>query len=60
MTKEELMQDRYKVIAPYPHMEVDQHGVGDIISPYGMGFIFPEKVKEQYDSFPHLFKKLEW
>lgn len=60
LTSEELMKPRYKVVADYPHIEMDQHGVGDIISPYGMGFVHPEKVKEQYDSFPHLFKKLEW
>lgn len=60
MEAKELLRPRYKVIAAYPHMELDQHGVGDIISPYGMGFVYPEKVKEQYDSFPHLFKKLEW
>lgn len=60
LTKEELLAQRYKVIAPYPRMELDQHGVGDIISPYGMGFLYPEKVKEQYDMYPHLFQPLPW
>lgn len=60
MTPQELLKPRYKIIAAYPHMALDQHDVGDIISPYGMGFVYPEKVREQYESYPHLFKRLEW
>lgn len=60
MTTEELLSPRYKVIADYPHMALDEHGIGDIISPYVMKFLLPDKVNEMYSSFPHLFQKLEW
>jgi len=56
----DLMAPRYKVVADYPHMENDQIEIGDIISPYGMGFMYPEEVKKMYESFPHLFRKLNW
>ncbi len=59
-TPEELMKPRYLVIAKYPHMEQDQVGVGNVIRIYGMGFMFPDKVMELYDSCPANFRKLEW
>lgn len=60
MTPEELLKPRYLVVASYPHMEQDQIGVGDIISPYGMGFMFPKSVEAMYEAHPHLFRRLEW
>lgn len=59
-TIQELLKPRYEVIAPYPHMNLDNHVVGDIISPYVAGFMYPDRMKEFYDQYPHLFKKLEW
>lgn len=55
MTKEELMQPRWKVIEGYP-FSPPIHAVGTIIE----GSLAPEGMEAWEDKYPHLFKKLEW
>lgn len=54
MNREELLKDRYEVIAPYPGGIYKE---GDLVQPhpfYGFDtFPYPEK-------YPHLFKKIGW
>jgi len=61
MTTEELLKTRYKVIAKYPFMS---YKVGDVINEEKLGYFqFNRDVwfsKEDMDTYPHLFRKLEW
>jgi hypothetical protein len=73
MTTEELLIERYKVIAPYPH---SPYKVGDIIKPNNGRFVltqtthrdeFGETVRTEHlhksdvaKYYPHLFQRLEW
>lgn len=73
-TVEELLKPRYKVIVPWPGMEVEPFALGQIVtlqkhpSDEEEGFIhIPLKhipgsyMREQFFlNYPHLFRKLEW
>lgn len=48
----DLMKPRYKVINTYPH---STYQIGETIDGTRAEFL-----KEHFDSFPHLFQKLEW
>lgn len=48
-----LLKPRFKVIALWPNTE---YQVGDILSPE----YYIEKTIKWCESFPHLFKRLEW
>lgn len=50
MTAKELLIPRYKVIADYPNNDVNP--VGNIIN--------CTQLPNDFDEYPHLFKKLEW
>lgn len=65
MSVEELLRDRYKVVAPWPNMWGDyKMKVGDILTATDMVEVEDNKVfisaKEFLKRYPHLFKKLEW
>jgi len=61
MTKAELLEPRYKVVADYPHsnfeinqiLDTDAQGVHISYEDYG-------KEYTTLADYPHLFKKLEW
>lgn len=76
MSNEELLRDRYKVIAPYPH---SPYKVGDLVEISSNGTSFHCTTTKGYDSFredivdsenyfsisqienyQHLFKRLKW
>jgi len=76
MTKEQLLQDRYKVINPYPHSPYE---VGDLVEITDTGTSFHctttrvwNTFTEEFDdcdnywsiklieTFPNLFRKLSW
>lgn len=59
MTKEELLQPRYKVIATWPLN--DLHKVGDIIhNPIKPYWFINSQGETNPEDYPHLFKKLSW
>jgi hypothetical protein len=53
MTTEDLMKPRYKVIALWPNTE---YKIGSILQPD----YFIEKTIKFCETYPHLFRKLEW
>lgn len=73
-TVEELLLPRYKVVSPWPCMELEPFHVGQIVTlqkhptDEGEGFIhipikhIPDSYMRQafFENYPHLFNKLEW
>lgn len=65
MTVEEILRPRYKVIADYP-MSKMYFNIGDVLywnQQHDSYRIDDKKVsmaKETVESYPHLFKRLEW
>lgn len=58
MTIEELLNPRYKVIAPYPN---SKYRMGEIINYTDQsGSVTSDTFCQFYDKYPHLFKKLFW
>jgi hypothetical protein len=61
---EDLLIDRYKVIAPWPEMERWLARVGDILTDNGKTAVKNQDGDAvpvfEWETFPHLFKKLEW
>lgn len=58
MTTEELLNPRYKVIAPYPN---SKYRMGEIINYTDQsGSVTSDTFCQFYDKYPHLFKKPEW
>lgn len=61
---EMLLRPRYKVIAPWPEMGRWLAEVGDIITEYPTGTARNQNGDAvptfEWDTFPHLFRKLEW
>lgn len=55
LTPEELLKDRYKVFAQYPHSGFN---LGEIISVDSLAL--PRTGVELFNAYPHLFKKLHW
>ncbi len=59
MTTDELLKPRYKCIAGWPHMELENISVGDVLYLKNAGN--SEDVwNSMLSIFPHLFRKLEW
>lgn len=58
----DLMAPRVEVIAPYPSSHL-HFNVGDILTYNGHSYVMGHHVsiaKETVESYPHLFKKLQW
>jgi hypothetical protein len=61
MTKEQLLQERAKVIDHWPGMEKYQVGVGDIFTLNQMVWMGDtDTVREFVQTYPKLFQLLEW
>jgi len=61
MSKEELLQPRFKVLADYPRNEhYENVEVGDIIEAWHPNKILQDNRTDFYGKYPHLFRKLEW
>lgn len=61
MDYKKLLRPRYKVIDSYPSMKGEGLEVGSIITCKNYDNDFSEKLWcEMNDTYPHLFKKLEW
>ncbi len=64
LSVEELLKDRYKVIAPYPRHLSDGVDIGDILTDDGVTPVRNQHGKAiipfDWELFPNIFRKLEW
>lgn len=63
MTTEELLKERYEVIAPWPGMENNNTLVGDIITLPSENWLYCDNQycePDYFDAYPSNFRRLPW